>query len=348
MSIMQLMSAVLFYGVFYAASSGGAQRALTRISFETMPWLWLNPASWFAAWVAVLDGSAGRVEGTAAAAALILAVAAVPLAAGALSLDYARRIGEMVAAGEPPRARRRSRLALPGFTRHEARAVAILVRAQFRYDARFRLSVLAIVPLIFFYFMLGVDDGALVDPFGRGRIGGGAPLYMAIVFIPMTLHSSLHMSESWRAAWIFFATPASAARLVLAAKNFAAVVFLGGYLLLLAAIWSTYFDRVWHALFHALMLGLVAHLLLQAAVFVHPGLPFATEPRRAEQSAKLFAIFMVGGIAAGIVAALLPIVYKVPVATVVLLALLVLATAAMEVALHRRVTGRMARIEFLS
>ena len=36
----------------------------------------------------------------------------------------------------------------------------------------------------------------------------------------------------------FFATPASAARLIVAAKNIVAVWFLGGYLLLLAAIWE--------------------------------------------------------------------------------------------------------------
>lgn len=347
MSVMQLLSAVLFYGVFYAASSGGARRALTRVSFEAMPWLWANPASWFAAWVPVVGGTAGRTEWFAAAAALAMAAAAVPLAAGALSLDYARKIGEMMAVAEPPRRASRA-LALPGFGRGEARAVAVLVRAQFRYDNRFRLSVLAVVPLIVFYVLLGVDDGALRDPFTSGRVGGGAPLYMAVVFIPMTLHSSLHLSESWRAAWIFLATPASAVRLVLAAKNFAAVVFLGSYLLLLAGLWCFFFDSAWHAFFHALMLGLVAHLLLQIAVFVHPALPFATEPRRAEQSVQLFAIFLFGGIAAGLLSALLPVVYGVSTLTIVLLVLLLAATAMMEVALRKRLASKMDGIEFAS
>ena len=95
--------------------------------------------------------------------------------------------------------------------------------------------------MILFYLLLGLRQGALVDPFTGGMSSAaGAPMYMAVVFMPMTLHAALQYSDGWRAAWIFFATPSSAARLILAAKNFVAVWFLGGYLLLLAAIWSFY------------------------------------------------------------------------------------------------------------
>ena len=107
------------------------------------------------------------------------------------------------------------------------------------------------------------------------------------------------VSESWRAAWIFFASPASHARIVVAAKNFITVYFLGAYLLVLAAFWSYFFDRIWHAVVHALFAGLLAHLLLQLMVMVKPTLPFAAEPRKAERSAGMFGLFFVGSIAAG-------------------------------------------------
>ena len=128
---------------------------------------------------------------------------------------------------------------LPDSGARKSRAVALLVSAQFRFDQRFRMAILGIVPLILFYLLLGLNEGALADPFSPdARASAGVPLYIAVVFMPMTLHASLHYSDSWRAAWIFFATPASAARLIVAAKNIVAVWFLGGYLLLLAAIWS--------------------------------------------------------------------------------------------------------------
>src|SRR4026209_772534 len=104
---------------------------------------------------------------------------------------------------------------------------------------------------------------------------------MAVVFIPMTLHAALTVSESWRAAWIFFSTPASHARIVVAAKNFVALYFLGGYVVVLAAFWGSFSDAVWHAGVPALFPGLLAHLLLQLNVIVKPALPFAAEPRKA-------------------------------------------------------------------
>jgi hypothetical protein len=201
------------------------------------------PSTWFAAFVRVAAGDASAAAWVASAAALLLTVACVPLAAGRLSLDYARRVGEMSVAAEPPGRRRSFRL--PGFSRGEARAVALLVRAQFRFDTRFRMGILSIIPLTGFYVLLGLEDGALADPF-LGSVGG-AGVYFAIIFIPMTLHTALAASESWRAAWIFFAAPVSHARIVVAAKNFVTVYFLGTYVIALAAFWSWFFDRVWHA-----------------------------------------------------------------------------------------------------
>ena len=344
-SYLQLGFMMSFYGAYYLAMQGFNDSFILHITFDDRPWLWANPAAWFAAFVRVAAGDAPAAVWIAAGIAAALSVASVPLAAGRFSLEYAQRLGETTAVAEPPR--RRSGYRLPGFGRAESRAVALLIRAQFRFDQKFRMAILGIVPLIFFYLLLGLQQGALVDPFTAGmRSAAGAPVYLAVVFVPMTLQASLQYSDGWRAAWIFFATPSSAARLILAAKNFVAVWFLGSYLLLLAAIWSFYYDRIWHAFFHAAMIGLLAHALLQLAVLVRPSLPFATEPRRTDRASKVYTVFFFGSMAAAILPVFLPLVYGRPVLLAAIIGIMLFVTAGLELALRLRVNEAIGDLEF--
>lgn len=342
MSYVQLLGAATFYGVYYLATVGFRHAFLDRAGAAGAAWLWAAPPAWFAALIVAAAGHGTTAVWIAGAAALVLCASCVPLAAGRLSLDYARQVGEMTAVSEARRPRHRFRL--PGFGAGEARAVALLVRAQFRFDQRFRMGVLGIVPLTGFYLLLGLDDGALRDPFSGAARGPG--VYFAVMFIPMTLHTALAASESWRAAWIFFATPASHARIVVAAKNFVALCFLVPYVGALALLWSYFFDRVWHAAVHALFLGALAHLLLQLTVITRPALPFAAEPRTAQRSASMFLVFLVGGAAAALFPAVLPLVYRDPRAIIALAVLLVLITAAVEYALRLRVDEAISALEF--
>ena len=344
-SYLQLAASMTFYGVYYIAMVGFRRSFFDRLGFSDAPWLWANPASWFAAFVPLAGGAATPAVWLAAGAAVVLTALCVPLAAGRLSLDYAQRLGDITAAAEPVRAASR-RLPLPGFSRDEARAVALLVRAQFRFDQRFRMAVLSILPLTGFYLLLGMDRGALADPFSQEPTSGGAAVYFAILFMPMTLHASLSVSESWRAAWVFFATPASHARIVVAAKNFVTIYLLGAYLLVLAGIWSAFYNRIWHAAVHALFIGLLAHLLLQIVVIAKPALPFAAEPRRAERSLGLMMTFFTGAIVAGIVPLLLPPVYARPWLMVGAFLFLILITLVMEYALRLRVEEAIGELEF--
>ena len=343
-SYLQLVSMMGFYVAYYLSIEGFRDSFLFRLSFEDLPWMWANPASWFAAFVRLTAGDASTAAWIASVVAIAIGVACVPLAAGRLSLEYAQRLAETMVAGEPPR---RRRFRLPGFRRAESHAVALLVAAQFRFDQRFRMAILGIVPLIFFYLLLGLNQGALTDPFSpEGGTAAGVPLYMAVVFMPMTLHASLQYSDSWRAAWIFFATPASPARLIVAAKNFVAIWFLGGYLLLLAAIWSYSYERIWHAFFHAAIIGLLAHMLLQLTVMFRPALPFAAEPRRVERSARLYGVLFLGSLVAAIIPIFLPLVYAHPPLTSVVVVVLLGSTAALEYALRLRVAEAIGDLEF--
>ncbi len=344
LSYLQLVSMMGFYLAYYLSLEGFRDSFLFRLSFEDRPWMWVNPASWFAALIRITAADAPRAAWIAAATAVAVAIACVPLASGRLSLEYAQRLAEITVSAEPAG---RRRLQLPGFHRAEPHAVALLVAAQFRFDSRFRMAILGIVPLILFYLLLGLHQGALQDPFSpEGGTAAGVPLYMAVVFMPMTLHASLQYSDSWRAAWIFFATPASAARLIVAAKNFVSIFFLGGYLLLLAAIWSYSYERVWHAFFHAAVIGLLAHMLLQLTVMLRPALPFAAEPRRVERSARLYGVLFLGSLVAAIVPTFLPLVYARPPLTTAVVILLVSVTIALEYVLRLRVAEAIEDLEF--
>ncbi len=344
LSYLQLVSMMGFYVAYYLSMEGFRNSFLFRLSFSDQPWMWINPASWFAAFVRLAAGDVPWMVWVASGAALAISIGCIPLAAGRLSLKYAQQLAETTVAGEPAT---RRRFRLPGFGRAESRAVALLVSAQFRFDQRFRMAILGIIPLILFYLLLGLNQGALADPFSPdARSSAGVPLYMAVVFMPMTLHASLHYSDSWRAAWIFFATPASAARLIVAAKNIVTVWFLGGYLLLLAAIWSYYYERIWHAFFHAAVIGLLAHMLLQITVMMRPSLPFAAEPRKVERSARLYSVLFFGSMIAAIIPTFLPYVYVSTALTAVVVAVMVAMTAALEYTLRLRVTEAIGDLEF--
>ena len=346
-SYLHIVLMIVFYGAYFLSMQAFGHSILAELTFDGRPWLWLNPASWFAAFVRLAAGNAPVPVWLGAGAALAVTIGCVPLAAGRLSLEYAQQLGETMAATAIPPRLRRFRLRLPTFRRAESRAIAMLIGAQFRCDHKFRMAILSIMPLIFFYLLLGLQQGAVLDPFVSGlRSAAGAPMYMAVVFMPMTLHSAMQYSDGWRAAWIFFATPASAAKLIVAAKNFVAQWFLGGYLLLLAGIWSFYYERVWHAFFHAAMIGLLAHMLLQVAVLIKPTLPFASEPRKAERTSSLYVVFLFGSLFAALIPMFLPLVYVRPPLLAVVVGVMVSLTVGLEFALRLRVNEAIGELEF--
>jgi hypothetical protein len=343
MSGVHLFASMLSMSGFLFVMKGFEDARIRDLSVGDFDWFWYIPTTWFAAIVPALAGTGGVRETLAAAGATVMTFAVVPLACGRLSLDMALQISE--ATGSVPSTRGRALERIPGFGRGEAYAVATLIRAQFRYDLRFRLAILGVLPMTFFYLFLGWDEGLRNDPFVSGVKAGGPPIYMALAFLPMILHSALQSSDQWRAAWIFWATPADPARLVVASKNFVAVFVLGPYLMMMAGIWAAFYDRFWHALVHAAVLGAGAHLLLQAAVILNPELPFAKEPKRAAQSARLFGLFFIGLMFSSLGPMLLPLVYPRPAAIVILALMLAALTGILERTLHRRARAHFDQLE---
>ncbi|HJR61471.1 MAG TPA: hypothetical protein VJ813_18835 [Vicinamibacterales bacterium] len=343
MSGVHLFASVLSMAGFLVVMKGFENATVREYSLGDLAWIWYVPVTWFAAIVPVLGGTGSGREMLAAAGATLLTPILLSLACGRITLEFASHLSEATSSG--PARSRRTIERIPGFSRGEAYAVATLVRAQFRNDLRFRLGILGILPMTAFYLFLGWDEGLWTDPFAVRAKGGGAPVYMALAFLPMILHSALQVSDHWRASWIFLATPADPARLLVATKNFVAIFVLGSYLLLMAGFWTMFYERVWHALVHALFVGAGAHMLLQASVILSPGLPFAKEPKRTEQSGRLFFLLFVGMLFTSLGPALLPFVYSSAARTIALAAVLAAVTAVLERTLHRRARAFTAELE---
>ena len=168
----------------------------------------LYPPTWFASYLELASGRWSPLEWLPAIAGLAAFVALLRVASGRLSLGYSELLSRQAARSEGSQ-QRMGRGWTIGLGRRERRAVALLLRAQFRHDQRFRLAVLSMVPLTAFYLFWGLRQGPMRDPFvfPRGD-NGGMFLYFALLMIPTMLMASVGRSDSYRAAWVWFVTPA--------------------------------------------------------------------------------------------------------------------------------------------
>ena len=147
---------------------------------------------------------------------------------GRLSAGFTERLGET--AVSPRRASGAAKPAAAGwlFRTGEARAMALLIRSQFRNDQKFRMGVLTIIPLTVLYIFQGVSEHGGLD----GRVGREYLLVgFAIMMFPAMLKMQLTRSDAYRASWIFFAAPVNRANLIRASKNVVVAMFLLPYLL---------------------------------------------------------------------------------------------------------------------
>ncbi|RME00181.1 MAG: hypothetical protein D6814_04075 [Calditrichaeota bacterium] len=263
-------------------------------------WLLLLPTTWFASLVEIGYKHAGYFEWVGAAIAVGSLVFMSRGIFKHVSLEYAQRIALFMEAGrtttraERKRAKRRFSW-LVFFRQPEDRVVARLVVGQFRYDTRFRLSVVSILPLLLLYFYLGLEKGALPDPFltGAEALDRFFLFFFAILMLPIIIKQNLDSSDAYEAAWVFYASPARLPRLVIASRNLLFMLFSAPALLFLIAIFLYYFRNPLHALGHVLTIGLLTFIVLQVIYFIQPRLPFSEPKARGSQSSMFTLMFLV-------------------------------------------------------
>lgn len=291
-SYLQLLLSFLVYGSGMIFSNLLVDSAFGSMHLEQEPWMLFLPPAWFSSLLQLATGEkvwlslAFLLTGAGITALLAL------YAYGKLSLEYAAMLSRLDESSEGVRpATTRGRKTMPLFARGEGRAAALLIRNQFRYDMKFRLSVLAIIPITVLYLLSGLSSGGgLADPFvsPAEHVEKANLLYFAMAFFPVLLLASMARSDSWQASWIFHATPSDKGKLVLAMKDVLMVLFVLPYVLCLGIVFLFHFESYEHVMIHVLVLGLLSHLIMQVLVMANPALPFSRPLKKGERTTGVF------------------------------------------------------------
>lgn len=285
LSVLQLMMSFGVYGGYFFLSRIFTRSFVAGFTLQKSWWLMLMPPAWFAS---AFDLAGGRwtsdVLAPLAAAVITLGLLTWALT-GHVSEGFTERLGESTVAARASQGARQPARAGRLFRGGEARAMALLIRSQFRNDQRFRMGVLTIIPLTVLYIFQGVTE--------HGGSGGRefTLVGFAVMMFPAMLKMQLTRSDSYKASWIFFTTPVDRSTLIRASKNVVVAMFLLPYLAFVTAalIWAT--RDLAGSLLHVLVLGVISHLVLQITVLLDPELPFAL-PIEKSRSASLFTLMI--------------------------------------------------------
>lgn len=299
LSVLQLVMSFLIYGGYMLVTRTASQRFLTGFTLNKTWLVALAPPAWFASYFDLARGHFDALTLVPALVGIVVLVATIRALTGSIASGFSERMGEVsVSADSSPaptsaKASARPRSAGWIFRQGEARAMALLIRSQFRNDQKFRMGVLAIVPLTALYIFQGVmgSGPSSERPGGQFILVG-----FAIMMFPAMLKMQLTRSDSFRASWIFFAAPVSRARLIRAAKDVVVTVFLLPYLVIVAAAMAYASHDALHAIEHVAVLGLVSHLVLQITIFMDPELPFAKPFDKGGGPSRMMALFLFIGI----------------------------------------------------
>ncbi len=350
-SYLQLLLSFMVYGSGMIFSILLDEQMITGAQLRHEAWMLVLPPTWFSSLLQLAAGGnvwlslASFLTGT----GVILML--TTYAYGKLSLEYAATLSRLDENSEGPRRNgRRPKTATPLFGRNEGRAAALLIRNQFKYDMKFRMSVLAIIPLTVLYLITGLSSGGgLADPFVNPaeHVEKAILLYIAMAFFPVLLLASMARSDAWQASWIFHATPSDKGKLVLAMKDVLMVFFVLPYVLGLGAIFSVYFESFRNVVIHVLILSLLSHLIMQVLVMANPYLPFSQPLRKGEKTVGVFVGILVAAVCMGVIINVLAsLIYPSQVATGVMLVALAAMTVLFEKLAAERVRRRSGLFQF--
>ncbi len=261
-------------------------------------WMLALPTTWFAGLVSVLSGASGPGEWLSAGAAVTSLGLLGWLARDKLSLASAQQLGSALQAESRSRSKR-GRRARQGVELKRLNVAATLIRGQFRHDMQFRMGAFALLPLLVFYLFLTFREPGTVDPFVPGAVI--FPLFgihFAILAAPVLLLELLYASESYRAGWIFFATPVDRARVVADARHCVTLFLFAPFLIVAAVSLGWQFEAVWHGVAHAFLLGCLGVLGMQVSQYLAPRLPF-TLPQKQGRTATVLGQMCIMGVLSG-------------------------------------------------
>ncbi|HEY3875292.1 MAG TPA: hypothetical protein VGM92_07425, partial [Candidatus Kapabacteria bacterium] len=284
---------VQFFGSFVTAISfvvlSQVQHRINlhSITLTDYPWIAFVPAYWFASLGSIGLGTVSSI--TLLFGALSVLFLAVLAATSHLLLgkNYQSEVDELSGSATALAKSKKSkpdsflyRLWLRLARSDEARTMFQVLRAQFRYDAKFRMQMLASLPPTFLYLLIAVMQGGIVDPFSGPMKGvlQANMLYLVAMLMPLISMQAISQSDNYKAAWIFFSAPIDRSKLLLAVRNTMFVSIIAPYMVLIAIVFS-YYMPVAHAVMHTLVIAAIASVIFQCFLMAAPKMPFAQQRR---------------------------------------------------------------------
>ena len=348
LSYVQMVMGFALYGGQFLISGLLSRSSPGSWSLPSSSWILLYPGTWFGSHLELASGrrSVGAVTCAAVSVAAVLLMAS--RLGGRLSLQYSETLGAMTVAARARAAsvaEKRKRRAV-WFASGEARAVALLVRSQFRHDHRFRMGVLGLLPFTLLYMIMGIRNGAVADPFATGRAAQAWPLTMAVLASPGMLRMLLTRSEAFRASWIFFTCPGDRMKIARSSKDVLVAFFLIPYLLVVSIIYSYVVGNVAHVLVHVAFLGLLAHLVLQIGLLLDPALPFSRPMQKNTNAAVFFGFTAITVLLSLFIQFYSARIYSNPTSTIVAVVVIVLIGVALDLLTRARVNRQAQLLEF--
>jgi hypothetical protein len=295
----QLIMITLFYFIFFVGPRMIGKESVGIFQKLDSNWLYLAPPAWFSAIAKLPAGGITFINLCAAFLGIAILFVFFRVGVSRLSLGYAQTLSFTVAEQEQLQGKQKrgliTRVAL-AFSNYEDRAVWKLIRKQFKYDNRFKMSILGIIPLTAFYVYMGIADGkTTIDPFTiLSGINTGKPnflLYFAVAMLPFMVTVNTSFSESYKSAWVFFTSPADRTRIVLSSARFALTYFCFPFTILLAGLFTWLFGDFIHALLHSLFVFVLLMILTKLMVLIYPRIPFS-QTQKAGQSTIVFILMM--------------------------------------------------------
>jgi len=347
LTYLQLASSTLVYGGYFLITRVFTSAARSVWEMHRGTWLVACPPAWFASYVDLASGSGSRRELALALLSIVVLIALGVALLGRLSMNYAEELGAMMTAGDRKPARHGGRGAWL-FRGGESRAVALLVWSQFRNDTKFQMGVLAILPMTLLYLIMGLRQGETAGSATIRDIGRSMPLVsLAMLLFPSMLKSSLVRSDAFRASWIVFVSPSDRARLLRSAQNVLVITFLVPYILVTGVAMVWFYHEVRTVVLHLIVIGLLSHLLLQVSTLIEPELPFSKPIDKGLSSARIFALTMLAGVAATVLALVTPSIYGRTSAVLLTCGVLTASTIVLDRWMRLRVGREAAGLEFL-
>lgn len=295
-----LMTFVIYGGYMFLPDLGAQILTLSKSGFNTTLF-YLLPPGWFAAWPAMLSEPITAPQIWAAIAGVVSLIALYFLGNSRLTFRYAQTLSETVEQQES-KAETHER---PGILSHlidsfatpEDLVVWRLMRKQFKYDNRYKMSLLMPIPLTLLYIYMGLKDGqALADPFATAEtlasVHSTVLVYLVIALIPYLVVIGTAYSTSYQAAWIYYASPADRTRLVVASHRFAILFFCIPYLIFMGGLMVYFFGNVLHAFLHCIVLFLLLLSLVGALALISPRFPFSQEAKSGQRVGAMMASFI--------------------------------------------------------